>query len=841
MVKFVLIKTGNMKHFFILALLLVSCTFANAFESNELTKWTMSRNGADNTYTVTVPCTVAGALAENSALPEGLMEGMAYAGVDKAIFDDEWTFTTSFKAKNRKKKHFVLEFNGLNFRADIRLNGVLLASADTTAGPYIKREYDVTGIVKKHNSLSVTLTKAHKGDLNHGYVDWNPHPLDESMGITGRVFLKENGGVGIQDVYVRPELNIKDFSSADLFVNIPLSNYTGHDVNGTLCINYENGKAEIPVTVPAGGTTVKLSPAEAGILHVASPRVWWTWDLGTPELYGMNTSFKTGKRTSDSKDVTFGIRSITSEVIDNYRHFYLNGRKVLIKGAGWTDDILMRDTHESNRIQAEYVKDMNMNCIRFENLWGKDDDIYDCCDQLGLLAMIGFSCHWEWEDYCGLPETDSFGCINDPESMDMAVKYFKNQVIRFHNHPAVFCWLTGSDRIPNPELEARYMEIYKEYDYRPYVCSAKDMTSKFGGPSGTKMEGPYEYVGPDYWYFDTECGGAFGFNTETGIGLNIPQIPSLKKMIPEDELWPIGKTWDYHCTASSSAMNSTDFIETVMNAEYGKPATLEEFVSRAHALDYDATRSMFEAFRCNMPNSTGIVQWMLNSAWPSLYWQLYDWYKLPTAAYYGTKKACEPVQLIYNYKEKAVYVANESGKECKASARIRIYDNASKLICDKSIDFVSPDNISKKIFSLPEQDGGIFLALEIKQDGAAVTDNFYCIPAENSTYDWDEAEWYYTPITKYADMTFVSSLPQANVTMSTKQNAEGYEITLTNNSDVISYQNILRVVDNEGNAITPVFWSDNFITVLPGESKTVTCKAGKAGIIETQTWNTAIK
>lgn len=824
--------------FLLLPFLILSCSRNSGAVNQELISWTLSRNGAAETYEVSVPCTVAGALADNSVLAEDLLEARNYSKVDKSIFEDPWTFTTSFDTKCKKGRHFVLEFDGIDFRADIMLNGVLLASCDTTAGPYIKREYDVTGMVGKHNTLSVTVTKARKGDLNHGYVDWNPRPLDESMGITGRVFLKENAGVGIEDIYVRPELDIKDFSSADLFVNVPLNNYTGREVSGILTISYENGTTEIPVTVPAGGTTVRLSPAEAGILHVTNPRVWWTWDLGTPELYNMTASFKAGKKVSDGKDVTFGIRSITSEVIDNHLQFYLNGRRVLVKGAGWTDDIFMRDTHESNRLQAEYVKDMNLNCIRFENIWGKDDNIYDCCDQIGLLAMVGFSCQWEWEDYCGLPETEGYGCINDQTSMDMAVKYFKNQIIRLHNHPAVICWLTGSDRIPNPELEARYMEVYKEYEYRPYVCSAKNLTSKYGGPSGTKMAGPYEYIGPDYWYLDTEAGGAYGFNTETGIGLNMPQLASLNKMIPEDELWPVGSSWDYHCTASSSAMNTTDFIETVMDAQYGKPATLEEYVSRAHAIDYDAIKAMFEAFRCNIPTSTGIIQWMLNSAWPSLYWQLFDWYKLPTAGYYGTKKGCEPVQLIYNYKDKAVFVVNESGKESNAVARIRIYDSASKLISDKSMGIVAADNAAKSIFQVPEHDGGIFLALELSENGKVIADNFYCIPAEHNSYDWKNADWYYTPITKHADMTFVSSLPKTEVQMNTIRTAEGYVVTLTNNSDVISYQNILRIEDGNGEVIVPAIWSDNFVTVLPGEVKTITCKVGKAGTIEAQTWNT---
>ena len=133
------------------------------------------------------------------------------------------------------------------------------------------------------------------------------------------------------------------------------------------------------------------------------------------------------------------------------------------------------------------------------------------------------------------------------------------------------------------------------------------------------------------------------------LRLEFPQIESLKKMIPESELWPISDTWNYHCTASSSAMNNMNMLTEAVNRHYGEASSLEEYVKKAHAVDYNGTGGMFAAFRVRMPLATGIVQWMLNSAWPSMYWQLYDWYGVPTAGYYGTKKACEPMQLLFNY------------------------------------------------------------------------------------------------------------------------------------------------------------------------------------------------
>ena len=819
------------------AILVTTLTFG---ETMTLSSWKMKSGNSAKVWKAEVPATVAGVLADNGEFGEDPFFSDNYLKLDKAIFDEAWTFSTKFRTP--KGKNCLLRFNSLGYYADIELNGRAIACADTTYGVFVVREYDITGIARKvrKNKLKVTLRRAQSGDLNIGFVDWNPRPIGESMGILGPVTVTTTTDAKIDDVFVIPSLNTESLDSADLQVNLSIRNLSEKAVDGQVKIEYEGGRITVPAILMPGCNEFSFSAADYKELHIDNPRVWWTWNLGTPEMYSMTVSFEQAGHVSDSRSTDFGIRDISSELVDNHLQFFLNGQPVLIKGAGWTDELFLRDTHESNELQARYVKDMNMNCIRFENIWGKDDDIYDCCDRLGLLAMVGFSCQWEWEEYCGLPETKGYGCINDPQSMDMAVKYFKNQIIRLHNHPAVICWLTGSDRIPNPELEARYMEIYREYEYRPYICSAKELTSKFGGPSGTKMAGPYEYVGPDYWYLDTELGGAFGFNTETGIGLNMPQLPSLKKMIPAGELWPVGSAWDYHCTASSSAMNTTDFIETVMDAEYGRPATLEEYVNRAHAIDYDATRAMFEAFRCNIPTSTGIIQWMLNSAWPALYWQLYDWYMLPTAAYYGTKKACEPVQLIYNYKDASVYVVNESGKDGNVTAQIKLYDSASRIICDKSLSVAAADNSSEKIFELPGHEGGVFLALELSENDKVIADNFYCIPAKNNVYNTKKATWYYTPITEYADMNFVSSLPEAEVKMSTRRNPEGYEVTLTNSSDVISYQNILRIEDGNGEVIVPAIWSDNFVTVLPGQTKTISCKVGKAGNIAAQTWNTTI-
>lgn len=804
-----------------LCMILAVLALAAGCAKNDFTKWKMQREGDSRSWNVTVPCTIAGALNEAGYFGKGnILEGLAYKDADKSIFDSPWIFSTRFRAA--KGHRHVLRFNSLGYSAEISVNGSVIASADTTAGPFCVREFDVTRLVKKSgNKLQVKVFHAPKGSLNHGWVDWNPRPLDETMGILGDVELISTPDIQVQDVFVKPLVDPSDLSHATIEVSATLVNLSDSTVAGTLEGEWNDGGSfSVPVSLDAVESRVVTAAGE-----IKSPRIWWTWDMGTPEVYTMNVSFVPDghRRASHEKDVRFGIRSITSE-IDEYGHrlFFLNGRPLLLKAAGWTDDIFMQDTPERTRIQAEFVHDMGLNCIRFENIWGKDDCIYDLCDELGLLALVGFSCQWEWADYCGLPQTRRHGCIDGPEAEALAVRYFHDQIVRLRNHPSLIGWLTGSDCIPNERLETAYMELYDKLEYRPYVCSAKGGTSVVTGPSGTKMEGPYEYVAPDYWYVDTQCGGNYGFNTETGVGMNIPQAESLVRMLGKDHLWPLDECWDYHCTASASFMNNTVKELEAVNGTYGEADGFEDFVRKAHALDYDATRAMYEAFRCASPRTTGIVQWMLNSAWPSLYWQLYDWYLLPTAGYYGTKQACNPLQLVYNYKDHCVYTVDEAVPERTLVASMKVYDPDSSLLRSEEAPAVFRAREPEKVFE--DIEGPCFLSLQLtSSDGILIADNFYCIPESGAVYDWERADWWGIPIESYPDLRFVTGLPQAEVEMKTTSIPEGFEITLTNKSEVVAYQNILKAKSADGQMIPGILWSDNFISLCPGESKTVRC------------------
>lgn len=822
----------------ICAALVCACTAPIALNKGDeviLDQWTLNQEGDSKTYDVEVPSTVAGALCDAGVLGEDLLDGLNYFDVDKTIFDKTWIYKTSFALDKAEGQHYDLVFNGLNYYADIFVNDVCIASSDTTYGVFIKREYDVTDILGKKNTVEVRIKRAQPRDLNIGFVDWNPRPLDESMGIIQTVQLRAAGPVSIQDVYVIPDLDVETMAEADLEVRVTLRNNQSQPVSGNIILDLQEcGTCSVPVELAGGEETiVTVTPDQAANLHVDNPRVWWSHDLGTPELYDLAVAVETEGLVSDSEDVTFGIRKIESRLNEyGYRQFTLNGKDILLKGAGWTDDIFLRDTYEGLERQVEYVKHMNMNLIRFENIWGKDDHIYDVCDREGVLALVGWSCQWEWESYCGIPEIHHVGCIYEPKEIDLAARYFEDQVIRLHNHASVIAWMTGSDCVPIYDLEKRYLETYEKYDYRPYISSAKSLESKLTGWSGSKMAGPYEYVGPDYWYIDTKNGGAFGFNTETGIGANLPQLESLRKMIPEEHLWPLSEYWDRHCTTSGTAMNSMDELTRVINGLYGEATGLEDYVRKGHAVDYDATRAMFEAFRVNTPVSTGIVQWMLNSAWPSIYWQQYDYYGVPCAAYYATRKGCEPIQLIYNYKDHNVYAVNEGKDAGKLIASVEVYDASSALVYEDACEIETSYRNTVKTFDLNDFDGTAhFISLELADaEGNILADNFYCIGAKPDVYDWEDYTWYYTPVVEFTDLSFAFAQPEADVQMTVEVKDGEYVVTLVNNSAVISYMNILKAKDKDGNLVVPAYWSDNFFPLFPGQTKTVTCTADVKGL-----------
>ena len=790
--------------------------------------WTVMEG--EHTYHTSIPATAMGVLLGNKVYPESILEGLNYKTFDRSCFDHPWLFRNHFQLPAlHAGQHVFLKIEGLSYSANISVNGRVVAKRDSVQGPFRQYMLDITPYIRTSNQLDILLFRAQQGDPNIGFVDWNPRPADESMGIFRKVSLEVVDDVLMQNTAVFSKVNTETLKEAWLTVETELSNLTAHAVKGTL-VGHIGKEIPIylPVTLKAGEhRKIKITSDEIRRLHIINPRLWWCNNMGEPQMYDLALRFEIGTKLCDNNNVSFGIREIKDYLTpEGYRGYTLNGRKVLLRGAGWTDDIFIRDTPERYLRQIEMVKDMNLNTIRLENIWGNSDDLFDLCDRNGILMLAGWSCQWEWAQYVGGSKEDKYGCINTSEGMDLLVAQLYDQVLHLRNHPSIICWLIGSDKLPRPDLEQRYRGMLSLIDDRPILCSAQHIVSDISGSSGVKMFGPYEYVGPSYWYEDTIRGGAYGFNTETGIGAQLPVRESIKRMIPANKLWPVSgnEYYNYHCTSSKMAMNSLDMLTDVINRRFGGADNLDDYLKKADLLNYDGTRAMFEAFRANIPNTTGIVQWMLNSAWPSLYWQLYDFYGVPTAAYYAVKAANQPRQLIYNYKDRSVYAVNETGAPSEVHASLRLFDlQAQELQQADSVLTVQPYT-STRIFSLKDFHDMAFLFLNLQSEsGKTVTRNEYCLTEKDDVYDWKKSTWYYTPMSETAQMQPLSSLPHAKVELSTRYVGQTVEVTVKNISPALAFFNTLVLCRADGRAVAYSHWTDNYFTLLPGESRRMTC------------------
>ena len=768
----------------------------------------------DGWIPATVPSTLMGVLTTNGIEPEALTAA-DYARIDRKQFEKSWRYRTTFNMPSLKKgEHVLLGFDGICYRANVWLNGKQIADKAEMAGPFRQFEFDVTKEIRKENELTVEVFRAQPGEPNIGFADWNPRPADESMGIYREVWVKTCGSVAVSHSAVRSRVNTETLDEAWLTIATELNNLTEKSVSGIIRGTADGQPFSCPVTLAAGEKRRLVLPTEIHIIH---PCLWWCNGMGKPELCDLHLEFVENDKVSDAEDVRFGIREIRSYLTDEgYRAFTLNGQKVLLRGAGWTDDIYLRDTPETNRLQLEYVRDMNMNTVRLEGFWGNSQNLYDLCDELGLMILVGWSCHWEWEEYLGSPTEEPYGGIISKENIALIAQSFEDQVMWLRHHPSIIAWFVGSDRIPKPELEQSYRQFLSKEDDRDYLISAKNLESKLSGFSGTKMEGPYEYVGPSYWYLPEAPGGAHGFNTETGIGAQLAVKESLQKMLGR-QLFPIDSRWDILCTASSSDMNSLKKLNEVIHYRFGDAKDIDEYLYRADILSYESTKAMFEAFRVRRPHTTGIIQWMLNGARPGIYWQLYDYYKQPNAAYYGVKKANAPVQLIYDYHTKAVYAVNETLQPFSGQASMKLLKGSEALEDTKEIE-VEPDKVVK-VFDITAAGTPAFLFLYLGNQT-----NEYFLPAGDDTYDWAKTNWVHTPITNYASYAAIDQMSTRSCRLSVKNTGTLYEVTVSNPTDKVALMVRVTAKDQNGQLICPAYWSDNYLTLAPGESRTITCR-----------------
>jgi exo-1,4-beta-D-glucosaminidase len=810
-----------------------------------------------------VPGTVIGALVQDKTLPdpnygENLKQFPGFPSEGKGLFANRdmppdspyrcsFWFRTEFASPlDPSKSTAWLHFLGINYRANVWLNGKKIGARAEVAGAYRTFEFRVDQLLTKDgkNALAMEVFAPGKYDLGLAWVDWNPTPPDKNMGIWREVFLSESSDVTLRRAFVASKLD-SDYKSAALTVSAILTNTTDHPVKAALQVDLAGAQLIQPVELaPKESKTVRLTPQQFPQLNLAQPRLWWPYQMGEPYLYAAKFRVASAGSESDSAVVNFGIREVTSELTSDGRLFKVNGKNVLIRGAGWAPDLLLR--WSSKRLEADlnYIKHMGLNAIRLEGKTDRDE-FFDKTDRLGILVMPGWMCCDAWERWNHWT----------PETKSIAAASLTDQISRLRNHPSVFVWLYGSDNPPPPDIENMYLGILKDLEWpNPAVSSASGKSSKVTGKSGVKMTGPYEYVPPVYWLADRQAGGAYGYNTETSPGPAIPPKESLAKFIPKEHLWPTDQYWNFH--AGGGRFTTVNVFTHALTKRYGSATSLDDYERKAQAMSYDNERSMFEAYGRNKYASTGVIQWMLNNAWPSLIWHLYDYYLVPAGGYFGTKKAMELVHVQYGYNDNSVAVVNgtyEPIKGLKVTAELFNIDGKEVASRDANLDIAADS--AAKAFDLPKPENlstTYFLKLYLHDpSGKLISDNFYWLSTKLDTLAWaHRKDTVYTPQKDFADLTGLNSLPLIKLDLTSSAHQEGKKglvaVRVNNPNASVAFQVNLRITKGKGgDDLVPIFWDDNYFSLLPGEEKAVTATydsadaEGKVPVLELDGYNVA--
>ncbi|NMB70729.1 MAG: glycoside hydrolase family 2, partial [Bacteroidales bacterium] len=464
-----------------------------------------------------VPSTVLGALADAGVYAD-LYFGKNLESVPRQQFTRPWWYRREFEITDSTSYPVNrLRFEGINYYANVWINGRLVASADTIKGAFRTFDIDISPFVHNgKNVVAVQVFPPKPGDYYMGFVDWTPRPPDENMGLFRPVILRRSGEVSINNISIQSKVNTETLAEAFLTVEAEVINHSGNKVKTVVAgqINETTFQKKISLK-PGEKQKVRFTADRYKALHIMNPKLWWPYQYGEPALYTASLGCFSGKKQTDYQQVTFGIRQV-EDFLNEYgnRAYKINGKYIQIRGGGWTDDLLLREDTAKLEAQVRYTRLMNLNTIRLEGFWGSSHALYDLCDRYGILLMAGWSCQWEWEPYIGGKPCDEFGAVKTPEDIALVSRMMHDQVTMFRNHPSIFVWVHGSDKLPRPELEKRYFDDLKVTDpTRPTLGSCSRRTSEVSGPTGVKMEGPYDYVTPNYWYVDTLHGGAYGFNT----------------------------------------------------------------------------------------------------------------------------------------------------------------------------------------------------------------------------------------------------------------------------------------------------------------------------------------
>lgn len=779
-----------------------------------------------------VPGTVLTTLLHNGKIPD------PFFGMNNELIPDiykvgaehyTYWFQNTFSLPQLKPgQQAWLKFRGINYAADIFLNGQRV-NTDTHKSMYLREKYLITPFLNdsKPNNLAVIVEppnpvgEANGGQGGDGTIarsvtmqftagwDWICPIRDRNTGIWDQVSVEITGPVDLRDPFVKtlvPGKRTPGGKQNPAFISISadLVNVTKELQKGTLIARIGGKQWKLSASVKAG-ETLNVSFPE---IKMENPELWWPNGMGEPVLHQLELSFEIDGTSSDNESVNFGIRQT-----DNYfdkvvggRVFLINGQKVFIKGGNWiASDALLRLSPERYEAEVKMHAQMNMNMIR---IWGgsmpERPEFYDACDKYGILVWqdlwVSGDCNGEWFDPRKKESQARRKAYPDDHSLFLETAI--DQIKMLRNHPSLYLWCGGNETPPPPDLHyALKSRIFPEYDGTRFYVNYSTSDSILRNTIGGVGDGPYGIQNP-LRFFVTQ---SFPFNPELG-SVGMPNVETMRKIMDEKDLNPpkndrVNPVWLYH-----KYLGYGDHIE-----RFGEIKGIDDFCKKAQVVNYEQYRALQEGFNAGMWDKyTGMLVWKNQNPWTALRGQFYDVFLDQTGGFYGFQHGAVPLHVQLNLNDSSVCIVNQTFFDANnLTIETQLFDlHGKKLIGEQFQISVQANShkIAGKLFTGSKPSGLYFARLILKNESGKILDeNLYWLTGQDS------------------DMQDLEKLVPVQLSVQLEKETTGSTIAIfQNNSNETSFFNRLKVVDKKGGELAlPVFFSDNYVTLFPGEQKQI--------------------
>jgi hypothetical protein len=781
----------------------------------------------------TVPGTVVSAYFDDGAIPDPSYDNNMMMLSDSYFWADWWYRDEFVAPPAAAGQRQWLNFTGINWKAEIFLNGERIGRID---GGFLRGRFDVTGKLKpgEKNALAVRIIKnatpgsikektLESPDPNGGALgadnptyhatagwDWIPSVRGHDIGIWADVYLERTGAVTIEDPYVSTKLPLPQTNSADVSVEATLRNSSAQPVSGAFRGRFGTVAFETPVTVPAGATaSVKLDPSTTPALRLQNPKLWWPAGYGDQNLYDVQLSFVAAGAASDTKSFKVGVHQYAYADDNQALKIFINGRRLIGRGGNWGfPEELLRFRAREYDWAVRYHRDMNMTMIR--NWVGQtgDDAFYDACDKYGIVV---------WQDFWLANPVDG----PNPDDPTMFLANAKDYILKTRNHASIGIWVGRNEGNPPAPIESGLEQLTATLQPGShYIPSSAGGTVSGGGPYRTQAP---------IVYFQTRA--TTKLHSELGMP-NVLTLDSVKQMMRPQNLWPMNDVWGEHDFTLTGAQGASTWLDMI-DKDYGGAKNVEDFVALSQFIDYDGYRAMFEA---QGKNRMGVLLWMSHSCWPSFVWETYDYYFDQSGAYFGSKKANEPLHIQWNPTTDNVEVVNYSaGDRTGLTANIEILNMDGSKQWEKSATLDSKeDSIETPIkIEYPSSLTAVhFLRLKLSQGASVVSDNFYLrgLKATESAPPAGRGGggggFGGGPTPLGYDLSAIRALPKVKVEASTTSVQQGSKWLLTtvlhNAGAAPALMVRVKAVRNvSGDRILPALYTDNYVALMPGEKRTI--------------------